>query len=809
MADVPVPAAGCPARSEVVLCRLRGNNWVAVQVVLVREKKRLGLGDKRPSYGACPRPMSLITTTPTTTTVGPTAPGTPVNLRVVSTGLASASLAWDPPTAGTAVDHYEVLVNGVSVLTTPNAGAVLTGLQAACIYGIPAVIGVQAVDASGQHSDSVTTTVMPVCGGGGGGGSGAPATTTATTTTATTTTGTTTTGTTTTGTTTTGTTTTGTTTSGSAVAVTVSQPLDYSFATGTETVSATATGGTPPYSASLEIDGGLTTLVPVVSGASITFAWDTTQVVEGPYTLDVAVTDSLGAKATSAVLHVTVDNTPPTTYITSSYGVGFSRASLPVAAHASDANGIASVQFAIDGTPVGAAVVAPDTAGGYTYSATLPLGTLSDGTHTLTDVSTDNAGLTIVSAGVSINVDNTPPTAVMYQPTVVPGYSYAVSAGPTTLQVHASDLNGVASVQFTVDGNPVGALLTQPDTPGAYLYSVSFDTSTLSAGMHSISAIVTDNAGNTATAPAVSLENGPFVPVLNYHGIIGPLDENPDEYDQTSAEAAQQLAYLQANGYQSITLEQYETWLTTGALPAGITKPVLITVDDGLTDELAWDPLLQQYGFTAVLFVVTGYADNTTPGANDPTGNMSWSQIQALAANGRWEIAFHAGEYGHADFSDPTSTIDLGGGQTLNYASTCWTYYTCLGNITTGTTTVAETPAQLETQVAGEINAGVTELKQEVPSASLLGWACPWNACGQWTTQYNDPSSTVQAWLPGYLASQFPIVFTQTDPNVYGLASGTVDSLTGDNRRYRFEVLTTTTLAEFAAALTDPTFAAR
>ena len=121
----------------------------------------------------------------------------------------------------------------------------------------------------------------------------------------------------------------------------------------------------------------------------------------------------------------------------------------------------------------------------------------------------------------------------MYQPMVVPGYSYAVSDGPTTFQVHASDLNGVASVQFTVDGNPVGALLTQPDTPGAYLYSISFDTSTLAAGMHSISAVVTDNAGNTTTGQAVSLENGPFVPVLNYHGIIGPLDETPDQYDET------------------------------------------------------------------------------------------------------------------------------------------------------------------------------------------------------------------------------------------------------------------------------------
>ena len=359
----------------------------------------------------------------------------------------------------------------------------------------------------------------------------------------------------TTGTTSTGTTSTGTTSTGSGLAVTVSQPPDYSFARGTETVSATATGGTPPYSASLGIDGGLTNLVGRERCLRYVHVGHDSgrrgAVHAGRGGNGLARSDGdVGAAAHDGRQHAADDVHP------FSSGTGFSRASLPVAAHASDANGIASVQIAIDGIPIRAAVAAADTPGGYTYSAMLPLGTLSDGTHTLTDVATDNAGLTAVSAGVSISVDNTPPTAVMYQPMVVPGYSYAVSDGPTTFQVHASDLNGVASVQFTVDGNPVGALLTQPDTPGAYLYSISFDTSTLAAGMHSISAVVTDNAGNTTTGQAVSLENGPFVPVLNYHGIIGPLDETPDQDDETSAEAAQQLAYLQADGYQSITLEQ-------------------------------------------------------------------------------------------------------------------------------------------------------------------------------------------------------------------------------------------------------------
>ena len=74
------------------------------------------------------------------------------------------------------------------------------------------------------------------------------------------------------------------------------------------------------------------------------------------------------------------------------------------------------------------------------------------------------------------------------------------------------------------------------------------------------------------------------------------------------------------------------------------------------------------------------------------------------------------------------------------------------------------------------------------------------------TNLYNDPSGQVQAWLPGFFASQFPIVFTQTNPVTYGQASGTVGSLSEFNRHYRFEVHTDTTIEQFAAALADPAF---
>ena len=467
-------------------------------------------------------------------------------------------------------------------------------------------------------------------------------------------------------------------------------------------------------------------------------------------------------------------------------------------AHGSDGYGIRQVQFQIDGADAGAPVTSPDTPGGYTYSATLDLSALAPGSHTLTDVATDNAGNTTTSAPVTFTiglqalavtiteppnysfgvgvmdvttsivggvapysaqllvdgaasgapvtsapytlswnttglgegqhtlavrvtdalghtttsstltetVDNTAPTGVMYAPP--PGDR---NDGPTTFQVHASDAHGVHSVQFTVDGTAVGPLLTAPDAGELYLYSIVFDTSTLAAGTHSVSAIVIDNAGNSTTvSPAVSITTGPidYLPVLNYHGID---THPPDAYQVTPAEAAAQLAYLHDNGYQSVTLEQYRQWLTGADI--GVEKPVLITMDDGLRDQLAWDPLLQQYGFTAVMFVVTGFADNTTPGDDGPE-NLTWTELQALAATGRWEMAFHAGTFGHGD-----SYADGEKANGYAYPASCPYFYSCLGT--------GESVATYEAAVAAEIAAGVADLHAHIPSASSLAWAAPFN----------------------------------------------------------------------------------
>jgi Bacterial Ig domain len=237
----------------------------------------------------------------------------------------------------------------------------------------------------------------------------------------------------------------------------------------------------------------------------------------------------------------------------------FATKTVTVSAAATGGVAPVSARLVVDGTAVGTAVTAPP------YTFAWDTTKLADGTHTIAVTATDASGATASSATLHETVDNTAPTAVMYQPA-----QNSRIAGTTTLQVHASDAFGVRSVQFTIDGKPVGAVLTRPDTGQQYLYSLTFDTTSLTPGSHAISALVTDNAGNTASPASVSITTGPvqYLPVVNYHGIS---QTDGSVYSQTPTEADQQLAYLKANGYTSVTLDQYRKWL--GGADIGVAKP--------------------------------------------------------------------------------------------------------------------------------------------------------------------------------------------------------------------------------------------
>ena len=92
------------------------------------------------------------------------------------------------------------------------------------------------------------------------------------------------------------------------------------------------------------------------------------------------------------------------------------------------------------------------------------------------------------------------------------------------------------------------------------------------------------------------------------------------------------ITALHNAGYHSITLQQYLDW-EAGKNPVLPSKPILLTDDDGDVSTMQMTSVLQSNSYTMVAFIVTGFIDN-----NDDF-NVSWAQLQSMAASGTSEIA--------------------------------------------------------------------------------------------------------------------------------------------------------------------------
>lgn len=120
------------------------------------------------------------------------------------------------------------------------------------------------------------------------------------------------------------------------------------------------------------------------------------------------------------------------------------------------------------------------------------------------------------------------------------------------------------------------------------------------------------------------------VPILLYHRIdISPIDSR---YYVTLQKFEAQMKLLHDWEYTTITTTQLVQAITLGtALPP---RPMLITFDDGHLDNYtAAFPIMQKYGFTGVLYLVTNYI-----GADQ---YMDTAQVLEMY-NAGWEVGSHS-----------------------------------------------------------------------------------------------------------------------------------------------------------------------
>ncbi len=202
--------------------------------------------------------------------------------------------------------------------------------------------------------------------------------------------------------------------------------------------------------------------------------------------------------------------TSPTVSLTSPSNGATLTGTQTVTANASDAQGLANVQFKLDGNNLGAAdTTAP-------YSVAWDTKTAANGNHVLTAVATNIASLSTTSSPVTVNVQNpTPPTISFSSPAAgatISGTSQAVSASASADTV---------AVQFKLDGANLGA----EDTIAPY--SVTWNTTTTPNGNHSLSAVARNAAGMSATATeTVNVQNSQPPPPASPNLIPNPSLES-------------------------------------------------------------------------------------------------------------------------------------------------------------------------------------------------------------------------------------------------------------------------------------------
>jgi hypothetical protein len=248
------------------------------------------------------------------------------------------------------------------------------------------------------------------------------------------------------------------------------------------------------------------------------------------------------------------------------------------------------------------------------------------------------------------------------------------------------------------------------------------------------------------------------------------LPSIPGFFDVRLTAFEEQMAYLHDAGYRTITPSQYRKWVygEEVSLPD---KPILVTFDDGQTSAQLATPVLDRYGFRAVMYVASGFADGSFGGPNgEPGWYLSWDQLEALRASGRWIMQFHAGPMGHAFVNNPADPD-------------CHRFYPCR---------FGEDDATYQERVKSDVAQGLGAMR------TAFGLPDDWRG-STFAVPWDDAAmyeGTAEPWLAAYFADQFPVVFVQ-------------DSYDGgdDNQRFRYEVHNPQDLDEFRDGLDSPDFA--
>jgi peptidoglycan/xylan/chitin deacetylase (PgdA/CDA1 family) len=143
------------------------------------------------------------------------------------------------------------------------------------------------------------------------------------------------------------------------------------------------------------------------------------------------------------------------------------------------------------------------------------------------------------------------------------------------------------------------------------------------------------------------------VPILMYHAVTSAPKEATRDLSVTPEAFAQQMAVVADLGLTPVNATDLAAhWRSGRPLPV---RPVLITFDDGYEGVHRHAlPVLAKHGFTATVFVSTGWIRGAHDTGGGPDTMLDWDQVRELAA-ADVEIGGHSHTHPQLDQLDDTT----------------------------------------------------------------------------------------------------------------------------------------------------------
>ena len=269
-------------------------------------------------------------------------------------------------------------------------------------------------------------------------------------------------------------------------------PQSQSMVTGGSlTFAASADITTPTIQWQVSVNGG-SSWISVPGATNPTLTTGTLTAFENGWEVRAIFTNYLGS-ATTAAATVTV-TAPTTSVVLPSSGATLSGSQYLDAVASS---GVAGVQYEVTGGSLSDTVVATASPTIYGWIASWNTTTVPNGTYVLQSVAS-SGGFTGTSPGITISVNNPPPTTSVVLPS-----SGATLSGNQYLDAVAS--SGVTQVHYEVTGGSLTDTVVATASPTIYGWIASWNTTTVPNGTYALQSVASYAGGVSGASAPVSI----------------------------------------------------------------------------------------------------------------------------------------------------------------------------------------------------------------------------------------------------------------------------------------------------------------